>query len=306
MSLGHARAASRPILVTGINGQVGHELCRALLPLGPLAAFSRRELDLADPDAIIACVRRLRPALIVNAAAYTAVEQAEDDEATALAINGRAPGILAEEAARVGAGLVHYSTDYVFDGTAESPYREDHPVAPLGAYGRSKLAGERAVLAVGQAGIVLRCAWVYAVRGRNFLATIQRLARERDELRVVDDQVGCPTWARYIAEATALMLGRKGLEFERLRECAGLYHLAAAGSVSWCGFARAILAATPGAQATRVVPITSAEYPTRAARPAYSVLDCSRLRDAFGVHAPSWDVQLQLALEDQQALRDTR
>lgn len=306
MSEGRAGAVSRPLMITGASGQVGHELRRSLQPLGPIAAFDRTRLDVTDADAIVAAVRRLKPAIIVNAAAYTAVDRAEDDAAIADAINARAPGILAEEAKRLGACLVHYSTDYVFDGRAARPYREGDATGPLNVYGRSKLAGETAVLAANPASIVLRCSWVYSTRGANFLPTMQRLGRERDEVRVVDDQIGCPTWARYIAEATALMLERCGFSAAALRERPGLYHLAAGDSTSWCGFARAILAATPGCETVRVVAIPSAEYPTKATRPAYSVLDTTRLRDAFGVFMPSWQSQLALALEDQQALGDTR
>jgi dTDP-4-dehydrorhamnose reductase len=293
-------------MITGARGQVGHELRRSLLPLGPIAAFDRTQLDLADADAIVAVVRQLQPSLIVNAAAFTAVERAEDDVIAAEAINARAPCILAEEAARLGACLVHYSTDYVFDGRATRPYRESDATGPLNAYGRSKLAGEIAVRATSPTSIVLRCSWVYSARGASFLPTMQRLGRERDEVRVVDDQIGCPTWARYIAETTARMLESCGLSAAALRERTGIYHLAAGDSTSWCGFARAILAATPGCENTRVVPIASSEYPTKASRPAYSVLDTTRLCEVFGLFMPSWQSQLALALEDQQALGDTR
>ncbi len=306
MSGGRSSAPSRPIMITGVCGQVGHELRRSLQPLGPIAAFDRARLDLADADAIVAVVRRLQPSLIVNAAAYTAVERAEDDVATAEAVNARAPGILAEEAERLGACLVHYSTDYVFDGRAARPYRESDATGPLNVYGRSKLAGEIAVRSASPASIVLRCSWVYSARGASFLPTMQRLGREREEVRVVDDQIGCPTWARYIAEATARMLESCGLSAAALRERTGVYHLAAGDSTSWCGFARAILAATPGCEETRVVPISSAEYPAKATRPAYSVLDTTRLCETFGLYIPSWQCHLALALEDQQTLGDTR
>ncbi len=284
-----------PILLIGRNGQIGRKLCEALAPLGALEALDRAALDLADPDSIRDTVRRIAPGLIVNAAAYTAVDKAQEEAGLAMAVNAVAPGILAEEAKRLGAPLVHYSTDYVFDGTASRPYRETDATNPLGEYGRSKLAGEEAIRAVGPIHLILRTAWVYAMHGHNFLLTIQRLAREREELRIVGDQRGAPNWAGGIATATAAILAQGGLA-----EKSGLYHLAAAGETTWHGFAEAIVAALretgEEVRTTRVAPIATADYPTPAARPAYSVLDCSKLRETFGVTLPDWRESLSACL----------
>jgi dTDP-4-dehydrorhamnose reductase len=274
------------ILVTGAAGQLGHELVRALAPLGEVVGVDRSQLDLADASAIVATVRRVKPALIVNAGAYTAVDLAEQEAALADAVNGVAPGVLAEEAKRAGAVLVHYSTDYVFDGSANAPYDEDAPVCPLSSYGRSKLAGERAVAASGAHALVFRTSWVYGGRGRNFLLTMRRLAAERPEIRVVDDQTGTPNWCRELARATARIASR-GLPW--LAERSGLYHMSAAGSTTWYGFARAILA---DVASVRVVPITTAEYPTPAHRPAYGVLGTARFERTFGFALPDWRISL--------------
>jgi dTDP-4-dehydrorhamnose reductase len=266
------------ILLTGRNGQVGWELERKLAPLGEVIATDRATLDLADPDAIRRVVREAKPQIIVNAAAYTAVDKAESEPELAMRINGSAPGILAEEAKRLGALLVHYSTDYVFDGEKATPYVEDDPPNPINVYGRSKLEGERAIQASGCKHLILRTSWVYGARGRNFLLTILRLAKEKSPLRIVDDQVGAPTSSGALARATAQAL-RPGAH--------GLYHLSAAGAVSWCGFARAILARA-GID-TAVVAIRSEDYPTAARRPRNSLLDCSRLRARLGVALAPWE-----------------
>jgi dTDP-4-dehydrorhamnose reductase len=270
------------ILVTGANGQLGFELAWLLAPHGEVVAADRERLDLADPDAIVAAVRGLKPALIVNAGAYTAVDRAEKEAALAHAINARAPGILAEEAKRAGALLIHYSTDYVFDGERTTPYPEDAPTAPLNVYGASKLEGERAIAASGAHALVFRTSWVYGLRGANFLLTIRRLAAEREELRVVADQVGVPNWCRELAQATARIVGAGlGTAMER----AGVYHLCAHGQASWHEFACAIVGAAPK---PRVVPITTAEYPTPARRPAYGVLATARFETVFGFALADW------------------
>ena len=269
------------ILLTGRNGQIGWELERALGPLGLVIATDRTALDLADADAVRRAMRDTKPDVIVNAAAYTAVDKAESEREPAFAINATAVGVLAQEARSLGALLVHYSTDYVFDGTKAAPYVEDDAPNPINVYGASKLAGERAVQASGCAYLLLRTSWVYGPRGSNFLLTILRAAREKPELRVVDDQVGAPTSGRAIAEATARLF-RSGAR--------GLYHLSAAGQVSWCGFARAILARA--AVATPVAAIRTEDYPTPAKRPRNSRLDCSRLRADFGLSLAPWEEQL--------------
>jgi dTDP-4-dehydrorhamnose reductase len=279
---------TRPtILVTGVHGQLGHELSRLLSAKADVIALDRSQLDLADADAIVSTVRSLRPDIVVNAAAYTAVDRAEEERELALAINGRGPEILAEEAKRLGALLVHYSTDYVFDGTAATPYDEASDTVPLNVYGASKLAGERAVAASGCAYLTLRTSWIYALRGRNFLLTIRRLAAERDELTIVADQFGVPNWARSIADATSrlIALGRS-----RLADEAGLYHLSGSGVASWFDFARAIVGA---AARPRLTAITTAQYPTPARRPAYSVLSTKKFARTFGFSLPDWRVMLQ-------------
>jgi len=270
------------ILLTGAAGQLGRELVRSLAPLGEVAGLDRTQLDLADASAIAATVRRVKPALIVNAGAYTAVDLAEKEVELAHAVNGAAPGVLADEAKRIGAVLVHYSTDYVFDGAASAPYDEGAPARPLSSYGRSKLEGERAIAASGAHALVFRTSWVYGRRGKNFLLTMQRLARERPEIRVVDDQTGVPNWCRELARATARVAAR-GLPW--LAERSGLYHMSATGSTTWYGFARAILADVPS---VRVVPITTADYPTPARRPAYGVLGTAKFERTFGFALPGW------------------
>lgn len=273
---------------------VGWELEHSLAPLGELRAYDRAGLDLAQPDAIVARVREAKPQLIVNAAAYTAVDRAESEPELAMQVNGTAPGILAEEAKRAGALLVHYSTDYVFDGRKDGPYVEDDAPNPLGVYGRTKLAGERAIQASGCRHLILRTSWVYGLRGKNFLLTMLRLAQERPELRVVDDQFGAPTWCRHIATATAHLA-----ESACAADDGGLYHMTAAGSTSWCGFAREILAAR--GIATPVVPIATREYPTPARRPANSVLSSARLAARYGLRLPDWPVSLRACLSEQAA-----
>lgn len=266
------------ILLTGRNGQVGWELARSLAPLGEIAAHDRASLDLADADRICRLVRDIKPAIIVNAAAYTAVDKAESDEAAARAVNAQAPRVFAEEAKKLGALLVHYSTDYVFDGTKAGPYVETDAANPVSAYGRSKLEGELAIQASGCRHLVFRTSWVFGPRGGNFLLTMLRLAGERNQLRVVDDQFGAPTSSSMIADATAHALRTDGPQ--------GLFHLAAAGRTSWCGFAREIFK-TAGLN-TVVTPITSAQYPTAARRPFNSTLDCSKLIKTFGFAPPTW------------------
>lgn len=271
------------ILLTGRDGQVGGELLRTLAPLGEVIATSRTSLDLADLAALQRTVRDLKPDLIVNAAAYTAVDRAEAEPGLAMRVNGKAPGVLAEEAKRLGALLVHYSTDYVFDGEKSTPYGETDTPNPINAYGRTKLAGEQAVTESGARHLLLRISWVYAPRGRNFFLTIATRAAKGEPLRVVDDQAGTPTEARFVAEATARALaGTEPLQ--------GLHHLSPAGQTSWCGFARAIVAQLGAA--TEVVPIRTSEYPAAARRPRYSVLRAGELFRAAGIERPQWQALL--------------
>jgi dTDP-4-dehydrorhamnose reductase len=293
------------LLVTGANGQIGWELRTSLAALGNVTALDRSQCDLSRPSLLPDIVRSVRPDVIVNAAAYTAVDDAEQDEARATAVNGAAPGVLACEAARAGALMIHYSTDYVFDGRKATPYTEDDPPCPVNAYGRSKLVGEAAVEQAGGAHLILRTSWVYGVRGRNFLRTMLALLRERDELRIVADQIGAPTWATEIAQATAAVVQAATHERAEGRFTPGLFHLTAAGATSWHGFAAAILAgatrrgmlAATG-RAPRLVPVRSEEYPRPAARPKNSRLAGGRIRGRFGVALPGWEEGLEKCLEE--------
>lgn len=274
---------TRPvILLTGARGQLGFELARLLPAHGEVQALDRAALDLTDAEAVAATVRRIKPQVIVNAAGYTAVDRAESELALAEAINARAPAVLAEEAKRLDALLIHYSTDYVFDGTSGEPYREEDHTNPLNAYGSSKLAGERAIAATGVAHLILRTSWIYGWHGQNFLLTMRRLAATRDELRVVADQFGVPNWSRVLAETTASLVGRGAAALARK---SGIYHLSGRGRASWFDFARAIF---DNADRPRVVPITTAEYPTPARRPASAVLATAKFEEAFGIVLPDW------------------
>ena len=287
------------ILLTGCAGQLGRELKRSLACLGDVLACDRHSLDLAQTDGLRATVRAMAPKVIVNAAAYTAVDKAEAEPAVADAINGLAPGILAEEASKLGALLIHYSSDYVFDGSKATAYTENDAAAPLSAYGRSKLAGEQAIAASGARHLIFRTSWVYGLHGANFMKTMLRLGRRScetgSELRVVGDQVGAPTWTRHLADATALILTRRDLP-------SGLYHLAAAGETSWHGYAEAIFAEAQHIGLLEKLPavhrITSADYPLPAARPANSRLDCARLTRDFGLALPDWRTGLADCLAD--------
>ena len=294
------------LLLLGGNGQVGRELRRSLPPLGEVVVATRDGVDADEaadfdaPDALAPLVARLAPDVVVNAAAYTAVDRAETDADAALRANAEAPAALARVCARRDALLLHYSTDYVFDGSGTRPYREDDATAPLGVYGASKLAGEEAIRASGARHAILRTAWVYAGHGRNFLLTMLRLASERDELRVVADQIGAPTSAAWIADASARIVAH-GVP------ASGTWHLVAAGGTSWHGFAEAImdeaLAAGLLQRVPRVLPIATAEYPTPARRPAYSVLDTERLRRDFGIAPPDWRDGLRAVLSELAASR---
>ncbi|MBI5384606.1 MAG: dTDP-4-dehydrorhamnose reductase [Verrucomicrobia bacterium] len=287
------------ILLIGQNGQVGWELRRMLATLGALVSVDFPEVDLADGASLRKWVRDTAPQIVVNAAAYTAVDQAESEPDLAMKINGVAPGVLAEEAKRLGALLVHYSTDVVFDGTKNAPYLEDDAPNPISAYGRSKLAGDRAVQAVGGLHLIFRLCWVYGARGQNFMLAMLRLAREREKLRVVKDQVGTPTWCRLIAEATGSAL-RQVLETGDLGAFNGTYHLSASGATSKHGFAEAIIRLMPAStrKCRKIEAITTAEYPLPAARSPHSVLCCDKLEDTFGLRLPDWEESLKLVMEE--------
>jgi dTDP-4-dehydrorhamnose reductase len=291
--------ASLPhLLLIGKIGQVGWELRRTLAPMARVTCVDYPEIDLTSGDSIRQWVRETRPNIVLNAAAYTAVDKAESEPDKAMQINGVAPGILAEEAKKLGALLVHYSTDYVFDGAKTTPYVETDSPNPLGAYGRSKLAGDEAMRAVGGAHLIFRLCWVYGARGQNFMLTMMRLARERETLRVVGDQIGCPTWSRMIAEATACAV-KQALVARDIGAFTGTYHLASSGATTWHGFAEAIIKLMPaeGKKCAQVEAISTAEYPTPTKRPAYSVLACDKLERTFGLRLPRWDDSLTQVLE---------
>ena len=292
-----------PILLTGVNGQVGYELQQTLSSLGRVISITREQLDLTNQDAIRGVIRESKPSLIVNPAAYTAVDKAESEPELAFAINAVAPRIMAEEAARLNAILIHYSTDYVFDGSKTSPYTEADETNPLGIYGRSKLAGEEAIRAAGVQHLILRTSWVYGPRGGNFLRTMIRLAQERDELKIVMDQIGAPTSSRAIANATAVLLS------DWQAEKSGTYHLTCAGEVSWHGFAQAILRFYEAYRVPQNWPplkvkadvlqaITTAEYPTLATRPAYSVLNNAKMLMSFHISMPLWSEALSAVMRE--------
>ena len=287
------------ILVTGRHGQVGQALSQHLQDLGDVHAdihvHGREQLDLADPLSIRQAMQDIRPDIVINAAAYTAVDQAESEEALAMRINAEAPGMLAEEAKKIGASLIHYSTDYVFDGSKQGAWTEDDAVSPLSAYGRSKLAGERAIAAVGIPHLILRTSWVYGLHGKNFLLTMLRLAESRESLSIVDDQIGAPTWSHTIAEATARIV-KQCPGAEQIAEQSGIYHLCATGQTSWYGFAQAIFSHPAVQKRPALQAITTAQYPTPARRPANSVMSTEKFRRAFG-ELPSWQDALHHCLD---------
>jgi dTDP-4-dehydrorhamnose reductase len=308
------------ILLTGKNGQLGRELISSLKPLGEVIALGHAQLDLTKPEQIRQTIREIQPQLIVNAAAYTAVDQAESEEAIAHAVNADAPGIMADEAKKTGAALIHYSTDYVFDGTKTTPYLENDVTNPISAYGRTKLAGEQFIQDSGAAHLIFRTAWVYGREGKNFLRTILRLATQKEELKIVSDQIGAPTSGRDIARATAEVLSRvyaRGKKASAISNLSGIYHMTAAGQTNWYEFAKAILEGAAEshqdswvAEATNqkpiitrsVLPIATAQYPTPAKRPAYSVLSNQRLTRVFGIELMDWRTQLRVCLEGQPAV----
>jgi dTDP-4-dehydrorhamnose reductase len=290
--------ANIKILVFGSLGQVGWELCHRLACLGQVTGVEYPEVDFSKPDSIRKVVQAAAPAVIVNAAAYTAVDKAESEPELAMAINGAAPGVIAEEAKRLSSILVHYSTDYVFDGSKQGPYVESDAPHPLNVYGRTKLAGDEAIQAAGGDYLILRTSWVYGARGNNFLLTMLRLAKENAELRIVDDQRGAPTSSECIAQATAGILARVlAPAGGGLQGRSGIYNLTCTGETTWFGFAKAFLGKRAGGAAPRLIPIKTSEFPRPAKRPANSRLLCRRVEESFGVRMPGWEEALALVLE---------
>jgi dTDP-4-dehydrorhamnose reductase len=302
------RTSNGRILVTGSSGQVGEALTRTLASLGEVFAPTRNELDLSDASSIRAVMREFQPRWVVNAAAHTAVDKAESEPELAFAINAIAPEVFAEEVRNSGAVLVHFSTDYVFDGSKSAPYIESDPTNPLNVYGSSKLAGERGLSASGAPHFIFRTSWVYGATGKNFLLTILRLARERDHLRIVGDQHGAPTWSFDLARMTAHVM----THFEKMAAqsnsslpevtlpMSGIYHASGAGETTWCGFAAQAIAELqtlePETKFATVEAISTAEYPTPAKRPLSSRIDCTKLANAFDWHMPDWHESLSLAV----------
>jgi len=288
--------SSPKILIFGRVGQVGWELRHKLACLGQLTSVDYPEIDFSKPDTIRDAVRAVEPSVIVNAAAYTAVDKAEATPEPAWAINASGPAVIAEEAKRLGILLVHYSTDYVYDGSKQGPWVETDAPNPLNVYGKSKLAGDEAIQAVNGDYIILRTSWVYGARGGNFLLTMLRLAKQREELRIIDDQTGGPTTSECIAQATADILAQLlspasgGLDGR-----SGVYHLTNAGETTWFGFARAFLSKQEACP--KLTPIATSEYPLPAKRPVNSVLSCARIAETFGVRMPAWEHALELVLE---------
>ncbi len=287
------------ILLTGKNGQVGWELNRSLSKLGTVFAMGRDQMDLSMPETLGPVIQDIRPDIIINAAAYTSVDQAESEPKLAMTVNGIAPGVIAEEARKIGAGMIHYSTDYVFDGKAASPYKEEDPTCPLNVYGKSKLAGEKAVVQAGIPHLILRTGWVYSLRSSNFLLTIQKLAQAKKQIKIVDDQTGGPTWAGAIAEGTTHILEqclKEGTPQSSIFSHPGIFHISCGGETSWFGFANKILELSDLAEGTEVIPIPTIEYPTPADRPRYSLLSNQKLKQLFHYEMPQWQVALQECL----------
>jgi dTDP-4-dehydrorhamnose reductase len=289
------------VLVLGSEGQLGRELQQSFVDAGEVVTPSRDTLNLADEEQMRGFIRSLAPDVVLNAAAYTAVDRAESEPERAMAVNARAPGVLAEEAKRVGALLVHYSTDYVFDGSKAGAWEEKDSPNPLNVYGASKLAGEQAILGVGGRFLIFRTSWVYGTRGNNFLLTMLRLGRERDRLNIVDDQIGAPTTTIELAHAThSIVDGILSDRFGVIEEWAGIHHMTCGGSVSWCGFAKAIYErgeSLLGGRSPIVLPIGTSEYPTAAKRPRNSVLSNEKLRGCFGIGLSSWECALDVVIQ---------
>ena len=289
------------ILLTGKNGQVGGELNQSLSTLGTVIAMGRDQMDLSQPETLGSVIQEIRPDVIINAAAYTAVDKAESEVELAMTVNGIAPGVIAEEAKKIGAGMIHYSTDYVFDGKATSPYKEEDAPCPLNIYGKSKLAGDQAVMQANIPHIILRTAWVYSLRGSNFLLTMQKLAQSKNQIKVVDDQIGSPTWSRAIAEGTARILEHcRSTGKSKIFSHSGVFNMSCGGETSWFGFAKKILELS--GENTELIPIPTIEYPTPTARPESSLLSNRKLKQVFHHEMPHWqDALLECLNSDHKA-----
>jgi dTDP-4-dehydrorhamnose reductase len=286
-------------LLIGKNGQVGWELNRSLSKLGNVFAVGRNELDLSMPETLGTIIQDIRPDIIINAAAYTDVDKAESEPELAMTVNGISPGVIAREAKKIGAGMIHYSTDYVFDGKATSPYKEENPIYPLNIYGQSKLAGEKAVTQSGIPHIIIRTSWVYSLRGSNFLLTIQKLAQTRKQIKVVDDQTGSPTWSRSIAESTTRILEQsltRSATTQKLFIGSGIFHMSCSGRTNWFGFANKILQFSGLSNNTELIPVSTTEYTTPAVRPKYSLLSNKKLKQVFNQEMPQWQDALKQCL----------
>ena len=284
------------ILLTGKTGQIGKELNNIVGDLGNLITVDREQLDLSKPNSIEPVILDIKPDIIINPAAYTAVDKAEEEPDLAMTVNAIAPGLLAKAAKKVGAGLVHYSTDYVFDGCSGIPYKEEDPPNPLNVYGQSKLAGEKAVAKIGIPFLIIRTGWVYSIHGKNFFRTIKKLAKEKDILQVIDDQIGAPTWARSLAQRThqtlKQCLNKKWLE-NKDPSLSGIFHLTCQGKTSWHGFAREILNMSDASQNIKLIAIPTSDYPTPATRPSNSLLNNEKIQKVFGLDMPNWEDALK-------------
>jgi len=285
------------ILLTGKNGQIGWELNRSLSTLGTIFATGRDQIDLSKPETLGSVIQEIKPDIIINAAAYTAVDKAESEPELAMTVNGIAPGMIAQEAKKIGAGMIHYSTDYVYDGKAKSPYKEEEPTCPLSVYGKSKLAGDQGVIQAGIPHIILRTGWVYSLRGSNFLITMQKLAQTKNQIKVVDDQTGSPTWSRVIAEGTARILEQcRSAKNSAIFSHSGIFNMSCSGETNWFGFATKILELSGLIKNTELISIPTIEYPTPAVRPRNSLLSNIKLKQTFHHEMPHWQDALQECL----------
>ena len=286
------------ILLTGKTGQIGGELNNIVGDLGKLITVDKEQLDLSKPNSIEPVILDIKPDIIINPAAYTAVDKAEEEPELAMTINAIAPGLLAKAAKKVGAGLIHYSTDYVFDGYSGIPYKEEDPPNPLNVYGQTKLEGEKAVAKAGIPSLIIRTGWVYSLHGKNFLRTIKKLAEEKDIIQVIDDQIGAPTWARSVALKTHQIL-KQCLQQNWLKKnspyLSGIFHLTCQGKTSWHGFAKEILSLS-GMESTTLIPIPTSDYPTPAIRPLFSLLCNDKIKNTFNIQLPHWQEALKNCL----------